>query len=119
MNKKLTSEEILKLPKEDFVKYMEESTKEYYQNLVDLDDKNYSQYSIEEKIGFWCEDLNRQMRRQIESGLDPYSIFKRDWYLAMKRLEPEFDNIMDKVFDKFFYYNWNWKKEEYLKRIQV
>ena len=116
-NKKLTSEEILKLSKEDFIKYMEISSENHYQNLTDLGDDNYRHYSHEEKINFWCENINMQMRQQVESGLDPYNIFKRDWYLAMKRLEPEFDIIIDQVFNNFKYFDWNWKKEEYLKRI--
>ena len=35
----------------------------------------------------------------------------------MKRIEPQFDLLIDKAFDRFKYLNWEWSKEEYLKRI--
>ena len=61
---KLTSEQILKLSKEDFIRYINEVKKEYYENLEDVGDSNYEKYSTEEKIDFWTETMNRQMRLQ-------------------------------------------------------
>jgi molecular chaperone GrpE (heat shock protein) len=117
MNKNLTSEEILKLSKEDFIKYMESVKEEQYRNIKDVGDPNYTNYSYDEKVGFWCENLNKQMRLQVEKGLDEYIIFNPLWHEAMNRIEPDFDKIMDKVFERFLSFKWEWSKEEYLKRI--
>lgn len=117
MEKKLTSEEILKLSKEDFIKYMEAIKVEQYGKIKDVGDPNYINYSFDEKIGFWCENLNKQMRLQAEKGLDEYIIFNSLWYEAMNRIEPDLDKIMDKVFERFLSFKWEWSKKEYLKRI--
>lgn len=117
MKSKLTSEEILKLPKEEFIKYMEQLEEERYNNMQNLGYPNYENCNFNEKVNLWCEELNKSMRNQAESGLDEYSIFKPIWYHTMKRLEPDFDLIIDKVFEKFSLYNWEWNKGEYLKRI--
>lgn len=117
MKKKLSSEELLKLPKEEFIKYMEEIKEDQYNKLSDLGDPNYFKYSFDVKVNFWCENLNKQMRIQAEGGFDVYVIFNSLWYKNMKRIEPDLDLIIDKVFEKFKLYHWEWSKEEYLKRI--
>jgi hypothetical protein len=117
MKKPLTSEEILKLSKEDFIKYMEQVRNEQYEKMKGVEDPNYEYYDFDKKVGYWCETLNKQMRLQVEKGLDEYIIFNPFWYKAIKRIEPDIDNIMNKVFEKFSSFQWEWSKEEYLKRI--
>ena len=57
------------------------------------------------------------MRKQSEFGLDPYSIFNPLWYAHIQKEEPNIGIIMNKVFEKYQSYHWEWNKEEYLKRI--
>jgi hypothetical protein len=57
------------------------------------------------------------MRIQEEKGLDPYLIFSIDWYSAIKRIEPEFDAIIDGIFEIFMLHKWEWSKGEIFKRI--
>ncbi len=113
----MSFEEISRMPNKEFVKKMELAQQNYYSGLKDLGDPAYGGYSPEQKIGFWEISLNRQMRRQVESGLDEYAIFNADWYNAIKRLEPEIDSIMDRVFKRPAFAGWN--KQEYLKRIRI
>lgn len=117
MKRNLTSEEILRLPKDEFINYMNEVEEDRYNNMQEVDFPNYHTLSFDDKVNFWCEDLNLTMRNQAESGFDEYLVFKPIWYKTMKRLEPDFDLIIDKVFEKFKLYQWEWSKEEYLKRI--
>jgi hypothetical protein len=117
MKRNLTSEEILNLPKAEFIQYMKELEEEKYSNMKNLGYPNYDTYSFNDKVNLWCEELNSTMRNQAASGLDEYLVFKPIWYKTMKRLEPDFDLIIDKVFEKFKLYQWEWSKEEYLKRI--
>lgn len=112
---KMPFEEIQGLSPEKFKALMKAGEKAYYRELKDIGDPLYPGYTLEEKINFWAHTLNRQMRRQSESGLDEYLIYSPDWYKAIKRLEPAFDEIMDKVFEQPGFQEW--RKEEYLKRI--
>ena len=111
----LSFEEITHLPNEEFIKKMELAKHNYFSGLEDLGDPAYKGYSPEQKIAFWETSLNKQMRRQVESGFDEYAIFSVDWYQAIKRLEPGIDSIMAQVFDSPGFSGW--EKEEYLKRI--
>jgi len=106
MKKNLTSEEILNLSKEDFIEYMRTCKEEELNSLSEIEDPNYAGYSIDEKIGFWSERLNRGMRIQAESGLDEYIMYTPLWHKTMKRIEPDFDIIIDKFFEKFMLYKW-------------
>jgi hypothetical protein len=79
----------------------------------------YLNFSFDKKVEFWSEQLHHTMRWQIESGLDPYSVYDAEWYRDLKNLEPNIDLIMNTIFDKY----WNsagcgWSKEVFLKRIQ-
>lgn len=117
MKKILASEEILKLSNDEFIRYMQELEFERYNNMKKIEFPNYDTLSFNDKINVWCEELNSNMRSQAASGHDVYIIFKPIWYKTMKRLEPEFDLIIEEVFKKFKIYQWEWSKEEYLKRI--
>ena len=117
MRENLSSEEILNLSKEDFIEYMVESRREYYGKLLDVGDPNYDKYTLEEKVKFWYENLNHHMKLQDEKGLNPYLIFNSDWYNAIKRIEPNFDVIIDKAFEEFKLLQFGWSKDEFLKSI--
>ena len=119
MKRNLSSKEILNLPKEKFIEYMQKLEEERFNNMHDLGIPGYENYSFDEKVIYWCEELNKRMRNQVESGLDEYAIFSPIWHRTMKRLEPDFDLIIIHVFKKFSFYSWEWKKVEYLKRIQT
>ena len=56
------------------------------------------------------------MRSMAESGFDPYAVFSRECYEKVKENEPEFDRIMEKVWE--VYWKDHWSKEEYLRRIK-
>ena len=114
--KEIRLEDINNLSNEEFVALMTGLQKDHADKMTDLGDPNYESYTIGEKINFWETSLNRQMRRQAEAGLNEYAIFSFDWYRAIKKLEPQFDYIMDQVFMRFSFSEW--KKEEYLKRIK-
>jgi hypothetical protein len=64
--------------------------------------EEYPNYSFEEKVKFWSGTLHRQMRWQVESGLDPYAIYDEEWYKTVKITEPSIDSIMDEVFAKYW-----------------
>lgn len=117
MEEELDYEELMKLSSEEFKKYMKEREQEYYDNVSFIDGSDYPQFSLEQKINFWCETLNTDMREQTKGGFDPYAIFSKMWYIAAKRDESNIEMIMNEVFKKFQYYGWEWDKNEYLKRI--
>ncbi len=118
MKKKLTSAQILNLSKEEFIKYMKEIEEDNYSKMNKLEFPNYENLDLEGKADIWCSELNTYMRNQASSGLDEYLLFTPNWYKTMKRLDPEFDLVMELVFEKFKRYQWEWNKDEYLKRIK-
>ncbi|MGG8495176.1 hypothetical protein ACQY1Q_02060 [Tenacibaculum sp. TC6] len=83
----------------------------------DLNKQSYINRTLIGKVNYWSGRLNQQMRWQVESGLDPYSIYTPEWYQSTKEFEPDFDKIMDEVFSKYWNTGVDWSKEEYLKRI--
>ena len=113
----MASEEILKLPKEVFIQYMKDSESTYFKNLKKIENPDYENYSLDDKINYWTENLHEQMRLQVESGIDPYLIFTPEWYDAYKRIEQNLDIIMEGVSVRFKSFNWEFKWEEYQKRI--
>ncbi|MGB3947578.1 MAG: hypothetical protein WBM13_06320 [Bacteroidia bacterium] len=97
----------------------ENNVPDWVKDLLSEEDKfwkfTYSGFSFDEKVKHWSGTLFRQMRWQVESGLDPYAIYSLEWYNNVKKEERHFDEIMDVVFTK--YWEDLWSKEEYLKRI--
>lgn len=77
--------------------------------------EDYLKYTLEDKVEYWSGTLHRQMRWQVESGLDAYAIFSPMWYVEVKEKEPDIDRIIDKAFEKSL--SWEWSKDEFLKRI--
>lgn len=112
-----THEELLKMSNDKLSKLFEEERKKEQKKGVKLRDEIYPNYTFQEKVSFWSGQLHRQMRWQVESGLDPYIIYSPEWYQSTKEFEPDFDKIMDEVFDKKWGTGADWSKEEYLKRI--
>jgi len=107
------------LSKEE-MKILEEMKSNWKKNIIDEKlfwRDIYPKYSFDEKVSYWSQTLNQQMRWQAESGLDEYTIFSRDWYISVKGIEPNIDRIIAMSFEKFL--SWEWSQNEYLKRIQV
>ncbi len=77
----------------------------------------YPNYTFQEKVSFWSGELHQSMRWSVEDGEDAYSIYTPEWYKSTKEFEPDFDKIMDEVFEKKWGTGADWSKEEYLKRI--
>ncbi len=81
----------------------------------DLNNQTYNNQTFDEKVKYWSGRFHQQMRWQGESGLDEYAIFSPEWYESTSKFEPDFDKIMDEVFEK--YLGTVWSKYEFLKRI--
>jgi len=97
-----------------FLNYIDENRK-----AAEKSEREYGSLNYEERVKYWSGTLHREMRWQAESGLDPYAIYDLEWYENIKKIEPDIDSIMDKIFTSY----WNttgghWSKEEYLKRIK-
>ena len=103
----MEDKELIKRMKEAFYKEIK-AISSFWQDI-------YPAMNKEEKIAYWSDSINQQLRWQAESGLDPYAIFNPDWYANSLNKEPEFDEIIDVAFREFL--SWEWSKQEYLKRI--
>ncbi len=113
-----TYDEIMKLSKEEFIKFTLDGQKRVYKsNFIRCLPNNYNELSFDDKVKYWVESLNQDMRLQAEKGHDEYSIFSVQWYETFKSIDPNVDRIMEAVFNIFRRYNWPWSEEEYLKRI--
>ncbi|RKF03585.1 hypothetical protein C8N26_1975 [Tenacibaculum lutimaris] len=91
---------------------------EYLKKRPDLNKQSYIDKTFIDRVIYWSGRLHQQMRWQVESGLDPYSIYTPEWYQSTKKFETNFDKIMDEVFSKYWGTGADWSKEEYLKRIK-
>lgn len=83
-------------------------------------EEKYPAFSFEDKARYWSGTLLRQMRWQGESGLDQFYFYTPEWYESVKEIEPDFDKIMDEVFDKYWKGYWHddsWNKYKYYQRI--
>lgn len=115
-----TYEEIKKLSKEEFLEFtLQEQKRVYKSNFIRCLPDNYSELSFDDKVKYWTEALNQGMRLQVEKGHDEYSTFTPQWYKTFREVDPNVDEIMDKVFRTFSKYGWTWDKQEYLKRIST
>jgi pectate lyase len=93
--------------------------KELLRKENDFWEKTYPTFSYKEKIKHWSGTLHRQMRWQIENGLDPYAIYNKNWYKNTRKFEPLIDEIMNDIFSNYWSSEGGkWSKEEYLKRIE-
>lgn len=113
-------EELLNLSAEELSKLFDIEREGELKKRIQFENTEYFTLSFEEKVKFWSGTLHRQMRWQVESGLDPYDIYDISWYNDIKITEPNIDLIMDEVFTKYWSSTGGeWSKEEYLKRIQI
>lgn len=118
MNKKIkdyTHEELLQLSNDELSTLLDIEMKVSVEKRFDFEKEEYPNFSFNEKVKYWSGVLYRQMRWQVESGLDPYAIYDSKWH-EIKKQEPEIDKIMDCVFDE--YWNGEWSKVEFAKRIK-
>lgn len=54
---------------------------------------------MEEKVKYWAGDMYRSMRWQRESGLNPYSIYSEDRLREILKLEPNFMELLPKIYN--------------------
>lgn len=101
------------LSKEGFIEYNRALNEWVRSQRTDVE-PGYKIKTHEEKVKYWA-GYDRAMRWQVESGLDPYSIFSKEWYDDLVRFEP---NLNDLVFEAFeVYLKRDWSYQEYLRRI--
>lgn len=93
---------------EDWLKKIREAEQRFWK-------EQYPQMTFEERVRHWADTLGKGLRAQQKGGLDPYEIFSAGWYESVRELEPDFDRIMDAVFET--HWQGEWEREEYRKRI--
>ncbi len=118
--KDYSHEELLRMTNEEISILFNIEEEKENQGRLHFEKNEYPKFSFDEKVKFWSGALHQQMRWQVESGLDPYSIYDLNWYKLVKEREPNIDSIIDTVFEKY----WSstgaeWSKEEYLKRLSA
>lgn len=119
MKKKIkdyTHSELLELTNDELSKLLDIEMNDSEAKRNEFEKKEYPNFSFNEKVKYWSGVLYRQMRWQVESGLDPYAIYDSKWHEIIKQ-EPEIDKIMDCVFDE--YWKGEWDKSEFIKRIKL
>ena len=98
-----------------------ENIPEWIKNLIKDENKfwteEYPLLSRNEKIRHWSGTLHQKMRWQSESGLDPYIIFSKEWLSEVKKVENDFDSILEEIFT--IYWKENWNKDEIKKRLAL
>ena len=112
-------EDLFEMVVEELELVRKKGLEEYLKKRFDLNKQSYINKTLNDKVIYWSGRLHQQMRWQVESGLDPYSIYTPKWYQSTKKFEPDFDKIMDEVFSKYWGTGADWSKEEYLKRIML
>ncbi len=120
MKKKMSDyshEELLKLSTKELSELFDLERENRYEKSLSSGEEKYLNYTFQEKVSFWSGELHQSMRWSVEDGEDPYSIYTLEWYKSTKEFEPDFDKIMDEVFEKKWGTGADWSKEEYLKRI--
>jgi hypothetical protein len=118
VKRELSSEEILKLPKDEFIEYMNSVKKRTYKaNFLSSLPNDYQRLGFDEKVKFWVENLHQGMRLQVEKGYDEYSTYTPEWHKTFREVDSNVDEIMEEVFRTFYKCGWAWNKQEYLKRI--
>ncbi|HEX8250629.1 MAG TPA: hypothetical protein VF599_20820 [Pyrinomonadaceae bacterium] len=60
----------------------------------------YAAKDFAERAAYWSSSMFRHMRWQSESGLDQYAGFSPEWYEFAKSREPDFDKILDFIFER-------------------
>ena len=75
----------------------------------------YPKMSFDEKVNYWANALHDSMRLRGSNGYGQKVAFTPEWHQEMLEYDPDFDLIMDVVFEK----KWElyWDKNEYLKGI--
>lgn len=56
---------------------------------------------FEDRVAYWSGQIQRGMRSQSEFGLDEYGKFTPAWYERSKRVDPEFDEILTFLFERY------------------
>lgn len=110
----LSYNELMKLSKNDFIKYYEE-IQEWGRSQQTEIALGYDDLTKDEKVQYWVTRLGRTFRSQAESGLDPYVSYTPEWYANIKRFEPDLDKLLKAAFKGSLY--WEWDFEEFMNRI--
>ncbi|GEM_PF-3087786 len=60
-------------------------------------EEEYIKMNFEEKIKYWSSRFHRQMRWNIESGVDEMAVFSKADYETRKKYEPEIDELLPHI----------------------
>lgn len=109
----LSYQEEMALSQSDFLEYNCKLQEWVELQRTDVE-PDYLEKTHEAKVKYWAE-YGRAMRWQVESGLDPYSIFSKQWYDDLVRFEPNLNALVQEAFE--VYLKGDWSYQEYLRRV--
>lgn len=84
---------------EEIDRRIKESSKKESDRIDDFLKVEYPKKNLEEKVKYWAGDLFRYMRWQEESGNNPYSIYSKNWLSETLKLEPDFLEMLPKIYN--------------------
>lgn len=89
-----------KLSKEqlDLLKSINEKSKNDYKAFEKFMKEDYPKKSLEDRITYWTEQIQKNMKWQGELNGDEYDgIFTKEWFDDNVRFDPEFNKIFTAV----------------------
>lgn len=75
-----------------------------------MNKEEYKTLSQEDKLKYWSGTLHQEMRWNVESGIDAYAIFSKEWLQKIKIFEPNIEELLKEVIEKYWKNYWNEQK---------
>lgn len=72
--------------------------------------EKYKTLNQEERITYWSGTLHQEMRWNVESGIDAYDIFSKEWLEEVRTIEPNIEQVLKEVIEKYWKNYWNKQK---------
>ncbi|AFM05422.1 hypothetical protein Fleli_3082 [Bernardetia litoralis DSM 6794] len=72
--------------------------------------EEYETLNQEEKVKYWSGTLHQEMRWNVESGINAYDVFSKEWLEEVKPIEPNIEEILKEVIEKHWKNYWNKQK---------
>jgi hypothetical protein len=82
------------MKKKEFLKFIEEIENEENKYWHE----EYPELSKEERVKMWAGNLYRNMREQLESGLNPYEIYTKNMLKDTLEKEPNFIEMLPEIY---------------------